>query len=71
MKNMHDTETIDMILGRIKDPAVRTVAEHSLKNARKALDMSEYSRKQFVADEIHKIMPKALKVRSNHEASQD
>ena len=71
MKNIHDTETIDMILGRIKDPAVRTVAEHSLKNARKALDMSEYSRIQFMVDEIHKIMPKALKVRLKNEASQD
>lgn len=68
---MHDKETVETILGHIKDPAVRTVAEHSLKTARKALDMSEYSRIQFVVDEIHKIMPKALRVRSNHEASQD
>jgi ArsR family metal-binding transcriptional regulator len=69
MKNMHDKETVETILGQIKDPAVRAVAEHSLKTARKALDMSEYSRVQFVVDEIHKIMPKALRLRSNHEAS--
>ena len=68
---MRDKVTIESILGQISDPAVRILAEHSLKVARKALDMSEYSRIQFVVDEIHKVMPKALKVRTNHETSQD
>ena len=68
---MKDKETIESILGQINDPAVKIMAEHSLKIARKAMDMSEYSRVQFVVDEIHKIMPKALKVRTSHETSQD
>jgi hypothetical protein len=66
---MRDKVTIESILGQISDPAIRIMAEHSLKTARKALDMSEYSRKQFVVDEIHKIMPRALKVRADHETA--
>lgn len=65
---MSDKVSIDSILGQINDPAIRIMAEHSLKSARKALDMGELSRKQFVVDEIHKIMPRALKVRTDNEA---
>lgn len=66
---MREKETIHTILGQIKDPAVRTVAEHSLRTSRKAMDMGQRSRIQFVIDEIHKIMPKALKIRSKNETS--
>ncbi|OGR02343.1 MAG: hypothetical protein A2520_00770 [Deltaproteobacteria bacterium RIFOXYD12_FULL_53_23] len=66
---MSDKVSIDSILGQINDPAIRIMAEHSLKTARKALDMSDYSRKQFVVEELHKIMPRALKVRADNETS--
>lgn len=66
---MSDKVSIDSILGQINDPAIRIMAEHSLKTARKALDMSDYSRKQFVVEELHKIMPRALKVRADNETA--
>jgi sigma54-dependent transcription regulator len=66
---MKDKVTIEAILGQINDPAIRIMAEHSLKICRKALDMSDYSRKQFVVDEMHKIMPRALKVRAKNETA--
>ncbi|NVM20270.1 MAG: hypothetical protein HWN68_00635 [Desulfobacterales bacterium] len=66
---MRDKVTIESILGQINDPAVRIIAEHSLRVARKALNMSEYSRKRFVVEEIDKIMPRALKVRANHDTT--
>ena len=66
---MREKETLHSILRQIKDPAVRLVAEHSLKISRKAMDMSQYSRIQFVVNGIHKIMPKALKIRSKNETS--
>jgi hypothetical protein len=56
-------ETIESILTHIQDQSVRIVAKASLVSARKALDMSENSRLGYVVDEIHKIMPKALKAR--------
>jgi hypothetical protein len=61
--NTQNKETIESILAHIKDQSLRIVAEASLVSARKALDMSEYSRLSYVVDEIHKIMPKALKAR--------
>ena len=64
---MRDEKAIEAILGQIEDPAVRIMAEHSLKVARKALDIPDYSRLQSVVDEMHKIMPKALKAGRNHE----
>lgn len=67
---MNDKKTVESILGQITDPAIRIVAEQSLKVARKALDMSESSRLRFVVDEIDKIMPKALKARAEHEIAQ-
>jgi len=66
---MSDKVSIDSILGQINDPAIRIMAEHSLKTARKALDMSDYSRKQFVVEELHKILPRALKVRADNETA--
>jgi hypothetical protein len=66
---MKDKETVELIIRQIEDPAVKTVALHALEKARKALDMSEHTRIQFVVDEIHKIMPKALKIRSNNETA--
>lgn len=60
-------ETIESILSHIKDQSVRIVAEASLVSARKALDMGEHSRISYVVDEIHKIMPKALRARSDNE----
>lgn len=66
---MREKVTIESILAQIHDPAIRIVAAHSLKTARRALDMSEYTRKLFVVDEIHKIMPRALKVRADHETA--
>lgn len=65
---MRDKVTIESILAQISDPAIRIVAEHALKTARRALDMSEYARKPFVVEEIHKIMPRALKVRDHETA---
>lgn len=64
---MKDKETIELILGQISEPAIKIMAEHSLKTARRALDMSVSVRVQFVVDEMQKIMPKALKVRTDHE----
>jgi hypothetical protein len=61
---MREKVTIESILAQINDPAIRIVAEHSLKTARRALDMSEYTRKQFVVEEIHKIMPRAVNIRT-------
>lgn len=66
---MEKKHTIDSILSQIKDPAVRIVAEFTLEKARKALDMSQSSRLPFVVDEIHKILPKALKVREENETA--
>lgn len=66
---MDKKNTIDSILSQIQDPAVRIVAEFALEKSRKALDMSQTSRLPFVVDEIHKIMPKALKVRGDNETS--
>lgn len=64
---MRDENAIETIIGQIKDPAVRIMTEHSLKVARKALDIPDYSRLQFVVEEMHKVMPKALKVGKNYE----
>lgn len=60
-------ENLESVINHINDPAVKIVAEHSLKAARKALDLSEYSRKQYIVDEIEKIMVKALKKRTENE----
>ena len=62
-------KTVESIISQIEDPAVRIVAEHSIKVAKKALDMSAHSRLQYVVDEINKIMPKGLKNRTNNETT--
>ncbi len=65
---MAEIENLESVLKNIADPACRSVAQQTLKVAHKALDMSKGSRNQFFIDEIEKIMPKALKLRTKNEA---
>lgn len=65
---MKNEKNIEKVLAQIKDPAVKLLAEHSLKIARHALDnKSGASRDSYIVDEIDKIMPKALKRRFKNE----
>lgn len=66
---MENNQTIEAILSQINDISIRTVAEHALLIARKALDRTEHSRVKYVADEIDKIMPRALKARTKNETA--
>jgi len=66
---MENNQTIEVILSQINDTSIRTVAEHALLSARKALDKPEHSRVKDVADEIDKIMPRALKARLKDETA--
>jgi hypothetical protein len=66
---MENNQTIETILSQISDKPIRAVAEHALLSARKALDMSERGREKYVADEVDKIMPRALKVRMKNEVA--
>lgn len=65
---MENNQTIEVILSQINDTSIRTVAEHALLSARKALDKTEHSVKD-VADEIDRIMPRALKARLKDETA--
>ncbi|MCP4763176.1 MAG: hypothetical protein GY870_15490 [archaeon] len=66
---MENNQTIEVILSQINDTSIRTVAEHALLSARKALDMTEHTRVKYVTDEIDKIMPRALKARKKDETA--
>ncbi len=45
---------LESIFKQIDDPAVQMMAEHSLRVARKALNMTTYSQLSYVVDEIEK-----------------
>ena len=65
---MTEIEYIEIILEKIENPACRFVARHSLKSAQKALlDKNKRSQKQFLIDEIGKVMPQALKLGKENE----
>ena len=64
---MENSQTIEVILNQIKDNSVKMVAEHALLSSRKALDIPEYSRIKNIADDIDRIMPKALRLRGKNE----
>ncbi len=65
---MTEIENIEIVLEKIENPACRFVARHSLKSAHKALlDKNKRSRKQFLIDEIGRIMPQALKLGKENE----
>ena len=64
---MQEKETLEEILKRIADPAVRIVAEQALETSKDALNRTERNQKSYVADEVEKIIFKALKVRMNNE----
>lgn len=68
---MADTTTVEAILEQIHDPAIRLVAQTALNQSRKAMEFSDRSRITFVADEIGKIIPKALKQRVTNAAEED
>ncbi len=65
---MADKNTVEDIINKIDDPAIRLVAQTALMQSRRAMDFSEHSRISFVADETGKIIPKALKQRMNDAA---
>ena len=66
---MENNQTIEVILSKINDKSIRTVAEHALLSARKELDKPEHSRVKNVADKIDGIMPRALKARLKDETA--
>lgn len=59
-----EKETIQLIIEEISDPAVKLIASHALTESRKAMNMSHHVRKTAVADQISKILTKAMKLRS-------
>lgn len=61
---MEEHETIETKIQEIGDPAVRLVASHALNVSRKAMNLSLHVRKSTVADQIHKVLTKAMKQRS-------
>ena len=66
---MADVENFESILKEIDDSACQIVAQKALQSARKALEMSESDRKRFISDEVDKVMPRALKLRTTDETA--
>jgi len=66
---MTEIKNIDKIISDIKEPVYKFISAESLKIAREALDLSDRRQIEFFIEEVNKILPKALKLRKENEAS--
>ena len=66
---MTEIKNIDKIISDIKEPDLKFVSTESLKIAREALDINERQQQQYFIEKVENIIPKALKLRKENEAS--